>query len=116
MGIDIRVESTIDEEWTKSIGLNANCKWAWASAEIDWYTVFEFIRFDPTKLYDHMPNYWSCEQLECVLNELVKLKTNPEEFGYAYSLNEILEKSSDIDKLIEFFTEYVNKKCRMIVN
>ena len=111
MGIDIKIESTIDNEWNKSLGINSNCKLAWDELGINWQIVFELIRFEPTRLYDHSPGFWSCDQLEYVLNEIIKLKNNPDEFNKEY----ILEQSDSINKLIWLFGEYVNKKCRMII-
>lgn len=115
MGIDIRIESTVDNEWNKAIGTNADCKWAWSEADIKWSSVFEFINFNPTLLYDNSPNFWTYEQLEVVLNNLIKLKTNPEYYACNGELYEIQVCESSTDKLIELFKLYVGKKCRMII-
>lgn len=118
MGIDIKVESTIDSEWNKSLGTNTYCKRAWLEADIEWRTIFGFIYFDPTLLYGNTPNFWTWEQLAVVLENLHKLSENPQYYAHEYSgltVNDINTYKPSINKLIDFFTEYVNKKCRIII-
>ena len=119
MGIDITIESTIDFKWNESLGSFANCKWAWSEADIDWETVFEIINFKPTLLFDNEPNFWTWEQLAVVLANLIKLSVNPEYYTHEYSgwnLNDVKTLKPSIDKLIELFTEYVGKKCRLVIS
>jgi hypothetical protein len=118
MGIDIRIESTIDSKWNELLGSTGYCKCTWANADIAWVQVFQFVHFDPTRLYGNTPNFWTWEQLAVVLANLNKLSTNPEYFAHDYSdwdVNAIISYTPSIDKLIGLFTEYVDKKCNMYI-
>lgn len=109
MGIDYVIESTIDQEWNKTMGWDAYCKSSWSNTE--WKKIFKLIWFDPNRLYDHCPNYWTCEQLEFVLKRLKNLKiTHTQE-----EIADIDNFEFSINRLIELFTIYVDKKCRLVV-
>jgi hypothetical protein len=98
MGIDIKVESKIDNEWNIEQGELLNCKIAWKN--INWSDIFKMIHFNIIFLYDNRPNYWSTEQLKDVLISLKKLK-------------ELGSTLHGLDKIIELFETYVDKKCRI---
>jgi hypothetical protein len=119
MGIDIKVVSKTNESWNTALGLNAYCNWAWG--DINWRKIFELISFNITILYDNNPNYWSNDQLKDILSSLIKLKNKDIEFynhKYKYyyqdeNLQDNIE--DDINKLIEFFTEYVDNDCIIVI-
>lgn len=100
MGIDIYVQSTLDSTWQH------NCKTVFP---YKWQLIFEIIRFQPTLLYDNSPNFWSTDQLEHVLKRLTALKDWEIE-----ELNDEEIKMS-INKLVELFEEYVQRRCIMII-
>lgn len=105
MTIDIFVELPLNNK------LWHNCRATWPP---HWERVFEIIQFNPTLLYDNLPNYWTTEQLEYVLNRLIKFKTTPTYYDYAFANDGELEiLMPSITELINLFTEYVNNKCIM---
>ncbi len=88
-----------------------NCRNTWPQ---NWERIFEIINFNPTLLYDNTPNFWSTDQLEHVLQRLIKFKTTPSYYDYAFNSGleqEILLPS--VNTLVDLFTEYVNNKCIM---
>ena len=120
MGIDIKVISKTDEIWNGELGSNKNCKYAWRN--INWEKIFELISFNITILFDNNPNYWSNDHLKDILSLLIKLKNKDSEFynhdeSYYFQCEDYNDElNDDLDKLINIFTEYVNKNCIIIIH
>lgn len=113
--IEITVESKIDKIWNNEQYKNQNhwCKCAWSN--IKWEEIFDMINFKITLLFDNEPNYWETSQLKEVLINLKKLKNKEGFLLYLHSENEIDKLLPDIDILIDFFEEYVEKECKIII-
>uniref|UniRef100_A0A6C0BDR3 Uncharacterized protein n=1 Tax=viral metagenome TaxID=1070528 RepID=A0A6C0BDR3_9ZZZZ len=117
MGIDLKLHSTIDENYNKNLGENAYLKYAWS--EINWRRVFEIIGFRITILYDNNPSYWSVDHIEYIFLRLKDLYEGDYSKIIEYDVTEditylpkdILSLKKDIESLYFLFTEYVDKKC-----
>ena len=123
MGVDFIVESKTDCKWNQLQKETQNdyCKYAWRN--IEWKTIFTLINFQISLLYGNDPNYWETSQLNGVLQNLKRLKNKDSRFTHDYddenqscaNEREIDMLIPDIESLIKFFEEYVEKGCRIIV-
>ena len=114
MGIDYKVESLTDRDFSNSLGEDAYLKWAWRNT--DWRSVFDFLHINLDLLYDSAVNYWSECQVVDMLGLLVAFKNNDsallcdeERVTTAGKLRE------DALVLLELFEAYVAHNARIYV-